>query len=277
MSKYFVSVKSLADLKNQYRSLALVHHPDRGGDEETMKAINAEYDALYAIWLNRIPEEAQPSQKTGEDFRRWFYTQNGWAGERYDSHLTSKEIAQKVREYVKTQWPQWKFHVKRETYSGGATIHLHLAGGPCPCPIISEEEFDKKWGVRISTYSSESESITELANQVILDALSYLNSYRYDDSDGMIDYFSTNFYIECRVLGFEDWTEIHRTARIKGQKKESGKGSRNALKSRETEAKMSTATEDLVYASYIAERTVLKAQIRELKKKVRELDRKYAK
>lgn len=277
MSKYFVSVKSLADLKNQYRSLALVHHPDRGGDEETMKAINAEYDALYAIWLNRIPEEAQPSQKTGEDSRRWFYTQNGWAGERYDSHLTSKEIAQKVREYVKTQWPQWKFHVKRETYSGGATIYLHLAGGPCPCPIISENGFDKKWGVRISTYSPESEAITELANQVILDALSYLNSYRYDDSDGMIDYFSTNFYIECRVLGFEDWTEIHRTARIKGQKKESGKGSRKALKSRATEAKMVTATEDPEYASYIAERTVLKAQIRELKKKVRELDRKYAK
>ena len=265
MSKYFVSVKSLADLKNQYRTLALANHPDRGGDEEVMKVINAEYDSLYPIWLNRMPEEAQPSQKTGEDSRRWFYTQYGWAGERYDSRLTTKEICAKVREYVKTQWPQWKFHVKRETYSGGATIYLELAGGPCPCPVLSEDGYDRKWGVSFSYRSEPSACVTELANEVMLDAVAYLTSYRYDDSDGMIDYFSTNFYTECRVLGSEAWTEIHRTPRIKEHKRAGRATAETKFLDVPEMPKSGEITDEM---RYIAERTVIKAKIRELKREL---------
>lgn len=43
---YFKDIDSLEDLKKQYKKLALKHHPDRGGDEEVMKAINNEYDEL---------------------------------------------------------------------------------------------------------------------------------------------------------------------------------------------------------------------------------------
>ena len=36
---YFYNVKTLDELKRQYRSLVMLHHPDRGGDTETMKQI----------------------------------------------------------------------------------------------------------------------------------------------------------------------------------------------------------------------------------------------
>ncbi len=39
--------KTLEELKNLYRQLAMQHHPDRGGSDEAMKAVNAEYDALF--------------------------------------------------------------------------------------------------------------------------------------------------------------------------------------------------------------------------------------
>lgn len=39
-------------IKRQYRKLALENHPDRGGDEEAMKAINAEFDALRKRYYN---------------------------------------------------------------------------------------------------------------------------------------------------------------------------------------------------------------------------------
>jgi len=39
--------ETLEELKKQYRELALKHHPDCGGDDETMKAINCEYDILF--------------------------------------------------------------------------------------------------------------------------------------------------------------------------------------------------------------------------------------
>ena len=40
---YFTGVNTLDELKAAYRRLSLKHHPDCGGDEETMKAINAEH------------------------------------------------------------------------------------------------------------------------------------------------------------------------------------------------------------------------------------------
>ncbi len=53
MSKYFKAVKSYEDLKNQYKKLLKANHPDNGGNVETMKEINVEYDALFTVWKNK--------------------------------------------------------------------------------------------------------------------------------------------------------------------------------------------------------------------------------
>lgn len=47
MMKFFTDCKTLDELKKSYRRAALEHHPDRGGDEETMKAVNADYAARF--------------------------------------------------------------------------------------------------------------------------------------------------------------------------------------------------------------------------------------
>ncbi len=45
--KFFDNVKTIEELKRQYKTLAFKHHPDRGGKVEDMQRINAEYDELY--------------------------------------------------------------------------------------------------------------------------------------------------------------------------------------------------------------------------------------
>ncbi|MCR5842793.1 MAG: hypothetical protein K6G66_02420 [Oscillospiraceae bacterium] len=45
--KFFTNCKSLDELKAEYRRLIKIHHPDRGGDVETMKAINNEYEIAF--------------------------------------------------------------------------------------------------------------------------------------------------------------------------------------------------------------------------------------
>lgn len=45
--KYFEGIKTIEGLKRAYKELALINHPDRGGDVEVMKAINAEYDVMF--------------------------------------------------------------------------------------------------------------------------------------------------------------------------------------------------------------------------------------
>jgi len=45
--KYILNVTTLEELKKEYKRLAMVYHPDLGGDTETMKVINNEYDFLF--------------------------------------------------------------------------------------------------------------------------------------------------------------------------------------------------------------------------------------
>ena len=47
--KWFVGVTTLDELKKRYRKLAMQHHPDMGGDLETMKEINNEHDELFEL------------------------------------------------------------------------------------------------------------------------------------------------------------------------------------------------------------------------------------
>ena len=47
--KYFENVKTLDELKKQYRRLAMKYHPDMGGSTEAMQQINAEHDALFEM------------------------------------------------------------------------------------------------------------------------------------------------------------------------------------------------------------------------------------
>ena len=46
--RFFKDVKTIEELKAQYKKLAFTHHPDRGGKTEDMQQINNEYDELLA-------------------------------------------------------------------------------------------------------------------------------------------------------------------------------------------------------------------------------------
>lgn len=50
--KWFNDPRTLEELKRQYRDLTKKHHPDLGGNAEDMKAINNEYDKLFARLKN---------------------------------------------------------------------------------------------------------------------------------------------------------------------------------------------------------------------------------
>jgi hypothetical protein len=45
-TSFFKNVSNLEELRKEYRRLAFLHHPDKGGNTQTMQQINAEYDYL---------------------------------------------------------------------------------------------------------------------------------------------------------------------------------------------------------------------------------------
>lgn len=62
---YFDHCKDLNELKAAYKSLALKHHPDAGGDVRTMQEINAEYDSVFSRLKDAQNRQAQrPDSKT---------------------------------------------------------------------------------------------------------------------------------------------------------------------------------------------------------------------
>lgn len=50
---FFKDCKDLSDVKNTYKNLAKINHPDRGGDVEIMKAINLEYETASKIIMKK--------------------------------------------------------------------------------------------------------------------------------------------------------------------------------------------------------------------------------
>ena len=70
--KYFKDLNSMEAVKKQYRKLAMKYHPDRGGDEETFKQINNEYEE--AMEQARINETRKAKTKKEEDFIKSQYT-----------------------------------------------------------------------------------------------------------------------------------------------------------------------------------------------------------
>lgn len=47
--KWFTDVRTVEELRKQYRALLKQHHPDNGGSTQITQEINAEYDRLFSI------------------------------------------------------------------------------------------------------------------------------------------------------------------------------------------------------------------------------------
>ena len=49
MKNYFENPTTIAELKQQFRQLALLHHPDKGGDPEKFKEISLRTLSLIGL------------------------------------------------------------------------------------------------------------------------------------------------------------------------------------------------------------------------------------
>lgn len=216
--EYFVNCKNLEELKKEFRRLAMIHHPDRGGDVETMKEINNEYDAVFPVLKAAT---AAQSTETAQSTRSEFYTANGWKGERYEAGRSLKEIAQLVRAYVKEFFPDYRFSVRTSYASMCQELHVDMKEAPAEIFKTYEEmtgddihdciriatrnsewklnswtkdeakaELERIWSTRGTAYKC----LTDRTRATVKAVDEYVNSFNYDDCDSMVDYFDVNFY-----------------------------------------------------------------------------------
>ena len=68
--KWFNGVKDIETLRKRYRELLKKHHPDNGGNEETMKEINRQYDAVFARMSHENKSDGQSyTQEENKQFK----------------------------------------------------------------------------------------------------------------------------------------------------------------------------------------------------------------
>lgn len=241
---HFKNIKSLEDLKNQFKTLARKNHPDAGGNAETMKAINCEYDQLFPIWKHRcdMAEPQAQKEETAYSTRSEFYTQNGWKGENYDSSKSLKEIAVIIRAYVKELYPTYKFSVRTSYASMCQELHVSLKEAPADIYKQNPDELtdDEKRMLRRKLYADNLftkdnwtdkelsdvilaawrdddyyKTCNDAVSKMLEDINDQVNSFNYDDSDAMIDYFYKKFYFfGCAIV---DLKIVPKTVRVTKQ------------------------------------------------------------
>ena len=95
---YFNNVKNIAELKNQYRKLALTLHPDRGGNAKEFATLQIEYERLLAELKNAKDNQAKQAR----------YTYNGQATQAGNANKERAQSGQRRRQRNRNNYCQFK-------------------------------------------------------------------------------------------------------------------------------------------------------------------------
>ena len=140
-----------------------------------------------------------------------FYTQNGWSGKNYVCGQSTKEIAKLARDCVKKEFPECKFSITKESYAGGSSIYVTLVESTKD--VLNREVTKDETYYQLNHHClDESTILNEYGRKVMEDVNQFINSFRYSDSDGMIDYFCTNFYSHFSI---GDWDKPYKVVEAK--------------------------------------------------------------
>ena len=154
-----------------------------------------------------------------------FYTQNGWAGSNYDSKLSTKGIAAKVRSYAKKNFPEFKFSIRTEWSMYTDSMYIELKEGTCIPFVEGSRSAERGYMNTMNTVKGWEKELTPEMFKALDAVTVYANSFKYDDSDSMQDYFDTNFYLKIKVS--DEYKVIEpkvKKSSVKPEKVEEAKG-----------------------------------------------------
>lgn len=186
-----------------------------------------------------------------------FYTANGWAGSNYDSKLSTKEIAAKVRAYAKKNFPGFKFSVRSEWSLYTDSMYIELKSGPCVPFIEGSRSAERGYMSTMSTVKGWENELTPEMFKVLDAVTTYASSFRYDDSDGMQDYYDTNFYLSIKIGSGYQLTEP--------------KAKKSSVKAEKVEEVESVAVEGLEVVDYSDKAIAVFGDTKAIKEQLKEL------
>lgn len=202
---YFQAIGSLAELKKQYRKLAIENHPDKGGRAEVMQRINLEFEKLFALWKDDTGStptatgyESDYAGASAREYTDYVYNEYRFRGSNYKGQ-SPKEIVDILRIWLKETYLRYKFSVTRRDYH---VIGIYLIKADF-------EAFSKDSKCTHSKqinpyYIKKDTDLTDRTREVMDNVYCFVGSYNFDDSDAMTDYFHCNFYLNMGIGTMEN-------------------------------------------------------------------------
>jgi len=208
---------SIAELKSAYRKLAFENHPDRGGSEEAMKEINSVFTACFDRLKGKVVTKADSEDfgtaKTAREYTDFVYNEYRWEGSRYDRSLSLSEICKKIKDYAAKRFPTCKFSVRKDGYR---SIDISLMSGDFNA-YATDKDRELNYRSYNHYHSDINTEFSSRCNEVLRLVSEYAESYNYDNSDIMTDYFDVNFYLNVSVGKFNK-AYVNTSTVINGEK-----------------------------------------------------------
>jgi hypothetical protein len=145
------------------------------------------------------------------------FNRGGFVGKNYDSKLTTKEIARKLRfTFQAKRYNGYKFSVRTDYNE----ITVRLMQSPVFIYKFITDDIIQKNRARlrnetyeqckerlenrtkmngITFYEDEKYLMNEEVFDLMMEIKTFIKSYNYDDSDSQIDYFDVNFYFRLEI------------------------------------------------------------------------------
>ena len=104
---YFQNIHSLAELKKEYRRLAMLHHPDKGGDTALMQQVNTEFGKLFEVWKDKPCVSTTPTgyehdfqDATAKEYTEYVYNEYRWKGRNYNGQSAWKSRFKRSSDFL---------------------------------------------------------------------------------------------------------------------------------------------------------------------------------
>jgi transcription antitermination factor NusG len=139
-------------------------------------------------------------------------------GRKYDSKLSNKEIASRIRQDVKNAISKRKLpnglkvSVRYQSYSGGSSIHLNVTAWPPGFNWLNPAWV--KLIVAEPHRYHEVERYTPKAKEILKKLEEIHGAYNHDGSDSMSDHFDVKYYGAVDVDCFLEQPEVERVWKI---------------------------------------------------------------
>lgn len=157
-------------------------------DEMVFELVNGFLSKINNLISNKYPKFYQEEDKG--------YSGNKFTGKNYEktSDLRISELSKMIKKELSIEYPEWKFSVKSETYSGGQSLRVSIDDVPYN-PYSEYTDNRLKNNITDIDYDNRNEETYNKEFKKDRSKIkSIANQYNFDDSDSQSDYFHVNYY-----------------------------------------------------------------------------------